>query len=368
MGDGYNVVVCKHCGMGFADDIPSQREMDNYYTEQSKYSYDYLGGTESPWDLARFEASVNQIAAYLKSRDVRILDIGCATGGLLSVFKARGFKNLTGADPSAVCAAAANRLHGLDVRTATLAQLSGWAERFDLILLVGVLEHLNDVNAAMSIATRLLNPGGYLYCAVPDVRGLAECPNAPFQQFSVEHVNFFSKRSLGHLMTRCGLRQLCIWNWRVEWREDVVEPIVSGLYWPFAGEQKNSFDSTTERALKRYLAFSKAGDRKIEAEIERLRKTQEPILVWGAGTLARRLLATTRFSEANITAFVDSNVNIQGQVLAGRDVLGPTQIENKKERIVICSVSFAKEIAHSIRVQHRLDNPIGTLVPGGFDY
>src|ERR1700677_5030046 len=83
MGEGYDVVVCNRCGAGFADGIPSQAEMDRYYAEQSKYTYDHAGGAESPWDLKRFELTVEQVAPHLKSLDARILDIGCATGGLL---------------------------------------------------------------------------------------------------------------------------------------------------------------------------------------------------------------------------------------------------------------------------------------------
>ena len=85
MGNGYNVVVCTKCGAGFADGIPSQADLDRYYAEQSKYTYDHADGAESSWDLKRFEATVGQIAHYFKSPNARILDIGCATGGLLSV-------------------------------------------------------------------------------------------------------------------------------------------------------------------------------------------------------------------------------------------------------------------------------------------
>jgi len=180
LGDGYNVVVCTHCGAGFADGIPSQADMDRYYTEQSKYTYDHADGAESPWDLKRFEATVGQITHYLKSRDARILDVGCATGGLLSVFTKSGFENVMGVDPSPACAEAAERLHGVKVLVSTLSQLSNWRERFDLILMLGVLEHLREVKDAVRVASRLLTQGGYLYCAVPDVEGLASCSNAHY--------------------------------------------------------------------------------------------------------------------------------------------------------------------------------------------
>ena len=363
LGNGYDVVVCTECGTGFADGIPPQATMDRYYSEQSKYTYENADGAESQWDLKRFEVTTDQIVPHLKSANVRILDIGCATGGLLSVFKMRGFLNLVGTDPSPACGTAAMRQHDVSVRVSTFAQLEGWKERFDLILMVGVLEHLADLQKAVRIASGLLNEGGLLYCAVPDVEGLAECPNAPYQQFSIEHVNFFSIKSLRRLMAECGLTENHAWRWSVEWREGVWEPIASGLF-KVSPSNYVEFDSSSKLALERYLAFSEAGDREIMATIDGLIDCQKSILVWGAGTLARRLLANTKFAQANIAAFVDSNPHLQGQTLAGRPILRPTDIRQREEPILICSITFVSEIASELRSRFGLSNRVLRLTSG----
>jgi SAM-dependent methyltransferase len=434
LGDGYDVVVCQACGAGFADGIPSQERLDRYYAEQSKYTYDHAEGAESPYDIKRFEIIADQAIPFLPTHDARILDIGCATGGLLSVFKQRGFSNVLGIDPSPVCAAAARRLHGVQVRVATLAELAGWHERFDLVLMVGVLEHLREVQPAVRAVVARLNPGGLFYGAVPDVEGLAACHNAPYQQFSVEHVNFFSGQSLGRLMAVCGLTPRQTWRQIVEWREDITEPVVSGIYEvpPVAevpsfkfqvpriqssttavpqvsssvpsaevpssklqvprehnaspssavrpslspssavgaaaklrrsedGSPSLQVDDTTEPALERYLDQCRAGDERLLSVIEGLVRSQEPILVWGGGTLTRRLLATSRLAEANIVGFVDSNPGIQGHRLAGRDVFSPTQIAGRNEAILISSKAFEHEIIDTIRNQLKLPNQVITL-------
>ena len=362
LSNGYDVVVCSKCGAGFADGIVSQAEMDRYYAEQSKYVYDYAGGTESLWDFKRFEATVAQIAPHLKSHDARIIDIGCATGGLLSVFKRHGYQNVMGVDPSLACANVAERLHGVKVRTATLSLLRDWKERFDLVLMLGVLEHLRETTEAVQSVSRLLNPGGLVYCAVPDVERFADCRNAPYQQFSLEHVGFFSIHSLERMMAGCGMAVIDSWCWTVEWREGVMEPIASGLYDLTRKPSTSSFDECTGPALERYLAFSKESDQKILATIESLRCGQDPILVWGAGTLTRRLLATTRFAEANITAFVDSDPHLHGRRLANRPILAPEQIAGRKESVLICSVAFEKEIARAICDQHVVPNRVISLL------
>ena len=364
LGDGYQVVVCLRCGAGFADGIPTQEAMDRYYSEQSKYSYDSSGGRESPWDFRRFEATADQVVPHLRSADARILDIGCATGGLLSVLRDRGFPNVTGADPSPACAEAAARLHGLKVRTAALSKLGDWEERFDLVLMVGALEHIREARDAVQTASRLLAPGGLLYCAVPDVEGLTGSPGSPFQQFSVEHVNFFSLGSLDRLLGSCGCVPVETARWSVEWRSGVSEAIASGLYREGkAGEPV--FDDRTGPALERYVEISTAGDRAIKALADSFRESREPILVWGAGTLARRLLATTALGEANIVAFIDANPHLRGGRLANRPILAPDQVAGMGERIFICSAAFHDEILEIIRGKMGLKNAVVSLPDNG---
>jgi SAM-dependent methyltransferase len=357
LGNGYDVAICGRCGAGYADRIADQSTLDAYYTHQSKYAYGGSGGSESPHDFRRFEGIVDQVAPHLASPDASILDIGCATGGLLSAFKKRGFANGTGSDPSPECARLARELHGVDVRTATLAQIEDWTQTYDLVLMVGVLEHLRDAGEAVHSASSRLNPGGLLYVAVPDVEGLAGSRNAPYQQFSMEHVNFFSGASLDRLLGSQGLAPVKSWRTSVEWSEGTAEPVFAALY--SEGEAAApSVDTVTRPALRRYLEASRAADAAIGAAIEALVREQTPILVWGAGALTRRLLASTNLGHANIAAFVDSSPLLQGKELAGRTILAPDAVVGRTESILIASVAFGSEIETQIRDRLRLANPI----------
>lgn len=366
LGDGYDVVVCGNCGAGFADGIPSQAELDRYYAERSKYTYAHSGGAESPYDFKRFETIADQLERYLPSKEARILDIGCATGGLLAVLKRRGYLNVVGSDPAPACAGAAKALHGIEVRTATLAEHAKWSDKFDAVLLVGVLEHLRDVKQAVQIATELLRPDGVLYCAQPDVEAFTECRNAPFQQFSTEHVNFFSRDSLTRLLGEATLTPQTIWRWMVEWREGVIDSVVSGVFSREQGAKGKgwgggAYDKITGLALSNYLAHSTAHDTAALRKIEELVRAQEPLLVWGTGTLTRRLLATTALARANIVAFVDANPAINGQMLAGRPTIAPAAIKERSGAILICSRTFEAEIRRTIIEELKWRNAVYLL-------
>jgi 2-polyprenyl-3-methyl-5-hydroxy-6-metoxy-1,4-benzoquinol methylase len=359
LGDGYDVVVCDKCGAGFADGIPSQDDLDRYYAERSKYTYAHNDGAESPYDLKRFEKIADQIEAHLPDKAARILDIGCATGGLLAELKKRGYRNLVGSDPSPVCAIAARRLYDLEVRTVTLREHALWPERFDAVLLVGVFEHLRDVGPLARIAAKLLTPGGFLYCAQPDVATFAECENAPYQQFSVEHVNFFSAASMTRMMAEAGLAPREIWHWQVEWREGTTDSVLSGAYGSRPVESRalssdHSYAQISERpsmpncetkvGLGRYLSWCRLKDEALVDVVEKLVSSREPILIWGTGTLTRRLLAMTRLREAVITAFVDANPLMRGRLLAERPILAPEEVGGYEETIFVCSKTFEREI------------------------
>jgi FlaA1/EpsC-like NDP-sugar epimerase len=92
--------------------------------------------------------------------------------------------------------------------------------------------------------------------------------------------------------------------------------------------------------------------------IRGLVSTQRPILVWGAGTLCQRLLATTDLSQANIQAFIDSNPHYHGKKLCGRPVLAPSELARYAEPVLISSWAFYEEICAQIRNGLKLDNEI----------
>lgn len=359
LGDGYDVVVCNHCGAGFADGIPLQLELDRYYAEQSKYTSALTRGAESEHDLRRFEILVEHISPYLP-KDASILDIGCATGGLLSVFKRRGYQNLLGADPSPVCAEAALRLHDITVRTVTISQLTGWKEKFDLVISVGVLEHIREARAAIDKLRSRLAPAGYLFIAVPDVEGFSTCRNAAFQQFSMEHLNFFSAPSLSRLMASSGFVLKAQQQYKVEWRQDIDEPILSAVFTEGVGIITEK-DNITKGALIDYIAKSTSADMNVVSRIQDLVASQEPIWVWGTGALARRLLTEANLVKANILGFVDSYARAETQLLAGKKIIYPDAIRSRSERILICSQTFEHEIIQSMREHFGLTNAIITL-------
>jgi len=203
---GYNVVVCESCGFGYADEIPEQEAFDSYYRDLSKYEYEHRDGKESQQDEARFLEIAEVLTKFIPARQSRILDIGCSTGRLLALLKERGFQNVWGLDPSPGCAEAAHRLYDIPVLTNSLSGVVNSREKFDFVIMIGVLEHIRDLKEALANVQQIFSPNACVYLDVPDATQFADWPDAPFQEFSTEHINFFSGRSLANLMQAHGFR------------------------------------------------------------------------------------------------------------------------------------------------------------------
>lgn len=115
---------------------------------------------------ARFERSRS---APDSLKDVNILDIGCG-GGLLCEPLTRLGAKVTGIDVADANIEVA-RLHaaqeGLDIdyRIITAEDLAETGAKFDVVLNMEVVEHVNDVGLFMQSCGKLVKPGGLMFYA-----------------------------------------------------------------------------------------------------------------------------------------------------------------------------------------------------------
>ncbi len=347
---GYDVVVCGDCGMAFADGIPDQDTLAAHYREMSSYEYGQREGRESDHDRARLEIVARDFERFLPSRALRVLDVGCASGRLPACIKEHGYAHVMGVDPSPACAEAARRLYGIEVVVGTVEDCGLNERTFDAISLVGVLEHMVDLHRSLAGVARLLAAGGLVYLEVPDATRFADFPNAPFQDFSTEHINFFGPVSLDNLMGRHGFTRVeQIRNSRVQSHASVMSNISAAYRFDGNAGRPLAHDRASEEGLVRYVESCRAEEARVAAAIAGLVDSGAPLIVWGVGTHTSRLLATSRLAQARIVAFIDSNVHYQNKELIGVPVLPPAALRTRGERVLVSSRPFQTEIAEQIR-------------------
>jgi methionine biosynthesis protein MetW len=146
----------------------------------------------------------------------RVLDIGCASGGLLALLRPRA-AHLAGLELSPTAARAAAQIADEVVCGALEdAQLPFEPGSFDLVVLADVLEHLADPAAGLARATGWCRAGGTVLVSVPNVahwqarltllRG--RWPQHDSGTFDAGHLRWFTRDALRALLGGAGLRDV----------------------------------------------------------------------------------------------------------------------------------------------------------------
>ncbi|HUQ77867.1 MAG TPA: class I SAM-dependent methyltransferase [Patescibacteria group bacterium] len=334
--------------MCFASGLPDQSRFAAYYGQSSKYDMSADGAQISALELERFRNEAGFIAAHVDDRAGPVLDVGTATGDLLLALRDMGFSSVHGVEPSPEAARRARETHGLDVVAGDTRTAKSWNVGFALVSLVAVLEHLVDPRSALVELADLLRADGLLYLVVPDVSRFGDLIDAPYQEFSVEHINYFTSLSLRNLLATVGM-EVVVERATVVKTPDADGPAIEVLCRATNDPPAIQIDRQGVDDLRAYVDCSSEKEAGVLARIDALASDQTPIYVWGTGTNALHLLAISRLAECNIVSFIDSNPHYAGQVLTGRPVKAPRDMEAAEAPILIASAISQTAIANAAR-------------------
>lgn len=351
LASGYDVVACSYCGFVYADTAITQADYDRFYAEHSKYedAKTGTGGVENPFDWARQQETALQIAEVLQNTGARILDVGCANGGMLKALKELGYENLCGIDPSPICVENTRRL-GIEAYQGSLF-LPFEENTFDCLILSHTLEHVQDLRGSLKWIEKRLRAGGVLYIETPDATRYADFLYSPMQDFNTEHINHFSLTGLKNLM---GLHSLTFLS-------GAAKDLIAGvdMYYPAVFGFWNKTETFTETLLRKdkvlrqkieeYITRSKQMIGDIDFRIADVTSRSPSLIVWGTGQLAMKLLAETSLARADILAFVDNNPINHGKILRGKPILSPAELTKWDGPILIATLLHHRSIAKQIR-------------------
>ena len=362
----YNVVVCRRCGFVYADPAATQLDYDRFYSEWSKYddSVTATGSGLSPFDAARLSTTASDIARALPSRDLSILDAGCATGGLLTALRGQGFTAVAGLDPSPHSAASC-RDRGFEVYVGSIASAPAHMPKFDCVVFSHVLEHVYDIPAFFTAARRLLAPQGCIYLETPDATRYDDYLYAPFQEFNTEHINHFSARSLENVARRFGFQPVLLEQKVIQTAAHTFYPAVFGVFRDNGGTADKHLvvrDPALPSKIDAYIRHSAEQMKSIDRHLAGQLSNGQRVILWGAGQLAMKLLAIPCLAQTQVRALVDNNPILRGKTLAGAPIVAPQEIAGTREPIIIATLLHVDEIGAQIR-RLGLTNPVLSLLP-----
>lgn len=162
----FTIKKCCQCGLGITSPRPSAATIDSFY--QSENYISHSGGSKTLLDRAYLLARNFTLAwkyrlvSQLYTTPARILDYGCGTGDFIFYLKTRGW-NTIGVEPSEIA-----RNKGLQKQLDVRPKLELVSEKFEIITLWHVLEHVHEIHEVVEQLKSLLTGNGYLLIAVPN--------------------------------------------------------------------------------------------------------------------------------------------------------------------------------------------------------
>jgi len=332
----YDVSKCVRCGMLFANNITSQRDFDDYYSNNNKYEIvdDVISSKLNSYHQTIFD----YVSGFDKA--TKIADFGCGKGNLPTALHKNGFTNLYALDTSKQNCAALSKI-GINTLQKSIFEIkkSDYPDKLDVIILVGVLEHVVDLHGFIQNIDAVLKDNGMFILCVPWLK-TERGEKKPFQEFSIEHINYFDYVTLGILLKKHG----------------------------YSSVMQLGDTTTLTVVYKRNLIFSveeyiDISNKSVESSLKKVDifiASQTAVIIWGAGTYTRYLLKNTRFAKLNIIAFVDNNIHYQGKTMADIPILSPDEIKRFTDivPIIIVSYSAADEIIDEIKNDLKLTNEV----------
>jgi SAM-dependent methyltransferase len=200
-GDLYR---CGECGTVHQLSAPRGSELHDLYRdmEDERYLWEEEGRRRQARRL------LDLLGRYAPRG--RLLEIGCGPGLLLDEARGRGYE-VEGVELSSGAVRYARERLGLDVREMAFedAALAGTLghERYDVVLAVDVLEHLDEPIAALDRMRALLAPGGALLIVTSDPASLvARLLGRRWWCFEPAHICLMPRVTMRRLIRERGLR------------------------------------------------------------------------------------------------------------------------------------------------------------------
>lgn len=210
---GLPVVRCRECNFIYVGRQPALADLQTRYDgykvhERSGQDWnewmDERAARLDEWGLGELEQVLGP--------DRRMLELGCAEGYELVVFKKRGWR-VHGYDVNARAVDHAANVLGLDVDTCGYGPLPEPDNAFDLAVLFHTIEHVPDAQQTVHEIRRVLKPGGRVLIVTPCADTVVSRSVGDVWFSDPDHMFFFSQNTMQRLLEQDGFEVLDMRTW-----------------------------------------------------------------------------------------------------------------------------------------------------------
>lgn len=354
------VCACKTCGFIFLNPRMSMREMIDYYSRQSRMPREII--TEDSPLMRLMDMQINLIQCNQLIEDgASVLEVGCAEAYFLNRIWEIKNKNvrISGVEPSkkyldtAIKLIPSGKFYNNIIENVYFGK-----EKFDLIILRHVLEHVQSPVVNLKIISAILNKNGRIYVEVPDASIPAEVVN---QYFHHEHLSYFTLETLTGTLARVGLRTIYIDQSIANPRNSGFDyPVLRAIAIPDAKMPVSNYPDQPGLIWERHSRSKKIFFEKklspILKHVESLSLQGKKLGLFGAGPHTMDLLGQIQIPLTVWSVIFDNNPAKHGKQLRGIPIERPTPERlSKLDAILVSSKAFEGEIVdqlHEIAPKH----------------
>ncbi|MBU2082177.1 class I SAM-dependent methyltransferase [Patescibacteria group bacterium] len=194
----FTIWKCSGCDLLWTPDVSEDILREFYSKSYFKSQHHIFGYSNYIEDEETLRINARYILSEFpefKNRLPKMLDIGCAYGFLLDEARKLGWGTEGLEFSTEATNYAVNKLN-LNVSTGSIMQANFPENSFDIVTMIGVIEHLADPIAAIRKINKILKLGGYLAITTINTKGFVRL----FDLKPPEHTFYFSAKNLSLLL------------------------------------------------------------------------------------------------------------------------------------------------------------------------
>lgn len=240
---------CNACGLIWAEGV-------NEEIVKSFYNHEYFNSNNSTIGYKNYAADeinhrknarriLNEVSKIKGLRNANILDIGCAFGFLLDEAKKFSMGDFYGVEISSYSSEYAKNRLGLKNITTDVALENFEPSFFDVVFLIGTIEHLIYPKETLTNINRVLKQSGLLVITTVDTKGLIPL----YSIKPPEHIFYFNHDNLSLLLGKIGFKRLL-------YKTSYVNYYFHDLLYRLGEFLSVSFMRNPSNFFKKYMKFS----------------------------------------------------------------------------------------------------------------
>lgn len=211
--ESFSVMRCSNCQVVYLGDIEVDKKYYKKYYELGYYDDNKIAGasflSKVMNRLGVFSVSQKSkiiLRGHASSEQVSVLDFGCGSGVFLSSLSDKKFKKAgleINPEGQAIC-----RSKGIKVYGGEISQVEFGREKFDVVMMWHVLEHLDNPSSVLRAILKILVKDGKLIIQTPNTDGLGFRMGRKnwFHIDSPRHLVLYNAQSMGTLAEESGFK------------------------------------------------------------------------------------------------------------------------------------------------------------------